>query len=539
MQKLIAQLQAFFARLSTVQKGVLIGSILAALAGFATLFLWSSEPEFRPLFTNLTPEDAAAIVKKLKDDRVPYRILSGGSSIAVPAEQVYERRLHLASEGLPQGGGIGFELFDRANFNITSFVQRLNYQRALQGELARTISQIAAVEHVRVHLVVPQKSVFLEEQQKLSASVVLKLRSSAQLSGPQIQGIIHLVARSVEGLQPSQVSVVDASGHMLAGGDDQDGFTHLSTTQLEFQHNLERQLEQKIQSLLERSVGPQRAMARVSATVDFQRVESTQEVFDPNSTVIRSEQRGHEKSSGSAANPSGPPGVASNVPGAQTAAPALTNTSEMQKQNETVKYEVNKSVKRVVESVGKIKRLSAAVLIDGTYKDGVYAPRSDTEMKRYQMLLKTAIGFDAERGDQLEVINVPFDGAHTAEVEEPAHAPPQATFLIDMGKRVGLPMLAFVILILFLRGLFKRLGAGHPEVSLPRELPKTLVELEAELPVTVAEVPNADNQQREAEREKIALKAKTIAQLQGRVVELAQRDPEKAAAVAREWLKEA
>src|SRR6266511_313388 len=502
MQELAAQLQAFFARLSTVQKGVLIGSILAALAGFATLLLWSSEPEFRPLFTNLTPEDAAAIVNKLKDDRVPYRILSGGSSIAVPAEQVYERRLHLSSEGLAPGGGIGFELFDRANFNMTSFVQRLNYQRALQGELARTISQIAAVEHVRVHLVAPQKSVFLEEQQKPSASVVLKLRSSDQLSGPQIQGIIHLVARSVEGLQPSQVTIVDASGRMLAGGDDRDGFTHLSTTQLGFQHNLERQLEQKIQSLLERAVGPQRAMARVSATVDFQRVESTQEVFDPNSTVIRSEQHGHEKSSGSAANPSGSPGVASNVPGAQTATPTLTNASEMQKQNETVNYEVSKSVKRVVEPVGKIKRLSAAVLIDGTYRDGVYNPPSDTEMTRYQMLLKTAMGFDAERGDQLEVINVPFDGAHTAEVEEPGHAPPQATFLSDMGKRVGVPMLAFVILILFLRGLFKRLGAGHPEVRLPRELPKTLAELEAELPVTVAEVPAADNQQREAEREK-------------------------------------
>jgi flagellar M-ring protein FliF len=210
----------------------------------------------------------------------------------------------------------------------------------------------------------------------------------------------------------------------------------------------------------------------------------------------------------------------------------------MQKQNETVNYEVSKSVKRVVEPVGKIKRLSAAVLIDGTYKDGVYVPRSDAEIKRYQMLLKTAMGFDAERGDQLEVINVPFDGAHTAEVEESGQAPPQATLLLEMGKRIAVPMLAFVMLILFLRGLFKRLGAGHPEERLARELPKTLAELEAELPVTVAEVPAGERQQREAEREKIALKAKTIAELQGRVVELAQRDPEKAAAVAREWLKE-
>jgi flagellar M-ring protein FliF len=538
MRELAAQLQAFYARLSTVQKGVLIGSILAALAGFATLLLWSSEPEFRPLFTNLTPEDAAAIVNKLKDDRVPYRILSGGSSIAIPAEQVYERRLHLASEGLPQGGGIGFELFDRTNFNMTSFVQRLNYQRALQGGLARTINQVAAVEHVRVHLVTPQKSVFLDEQQKPSASVVLKLRSGSQLSAPQIQGITHLVARSVEGLQPSQVTIIDASGRMLAGGDDQEGLTPLSTTQLEFQRNLERELEQKIQSLLERAVGPQRAMVRVSAMVDFQRVESTQEVFDPNGTVIRSEQRGHEKSSGSAGSPSGPPGVASNVPGSQTATPALTNASEMQKQNETVNYEVSKSVKRVVEPVGKIKRLSAAVLIDGTYKDGSYVPRPDSEMKRYQMLLKTAMGFDAERGDQLEVINVPFDGAHTAEVEESGQVSPPDTFLIDIGKRVGVPILAFIILILFLRGLFKRLGAAHQEVRLPQELPKTLAELEAQLPMASPEAPPAEDEHREAERQKVALKAKTIVALKDRVVELTERNPSKAAAVAQEWLKE-
>src|SRR5919106_1478912 len=159
MRELATQLQALYSRLSTVQKGVLIGSILAAVVGFATLLLWSNEPEYRPLFTNLTQDDAAAIVTKLKEERLPYRLMAGGSSIAVPAEQVHESRLRLASEGLPKGGGIGFELFDRTNFNMTNFVQHLNYQRALQGKLARTISQIAAVEQVRVHLVVPQKSV--------------------------------------------------------------------------------------------------------------------------------------------------------------------------------------------------------------------------------------------------------------------------------------------------------------------------------------------------------------------------------------------
>ena len=538
MRELATQLQALYSRLSAMQKGVLLGSILAALAGFATLLLWSNEPEYRPLFTNLTQDDAAAIVDKLKEERLPYRLMAGGSSIAVPAEQVHESRLRLASEGLPKGGGIGFELFDRTNFNMTNFVQHLNYQRALQGELARTISQIAAVEQVRVHLVIPQKSVFLDEQQKPSASVVLRLRSGALLAKAQIQGILHLVASSVEGLQPAQVTIVDANGRMLAGGEDQQGFGHLSTGQLEFQHGLEREVERKIQSLLERAVGPHKAMVRVSATVDFQRVESTHEVFDPASTVVRSEQRGTEKSSGSSGNPSGPPGVASNVPGAQMTSPSTANSSsETQKQSETVNYEVSKSVKRVVEPVGQIKRLSAAVLVDGLYKDDTFVPRSDAEMKRYQLLVKTAMGFDGERGDQVEVINVPFDGTAATETEAISQEQGPNPLWVDMGKRVGLPMLAFIVLILFLRGLFKHLGTAQAELRLPRDLPKTLAEIEAELPVVTTDAVPDRNKLREIERAKIAVKAKTITELQERVVDLARQNPAKAAAIAREWIR--
>jgi flagellar M-ring protein FliF len=539
MGDLATQLQALYSRLSAVQKGVLSGIILAALAGFAVLLLWSNEPEYRPLFTNLTQDDAAAIVNKLKDDRIPYRLLAGGSSIAVPAEQVHESRLRLASEGLPKGGGVGFELFDRANFNMTNFVQHLNYQRALQGELARTIGQISAVEQARVHLVIPQKSVFLEEQRKPSASVVLKLRSGAQLTKPQIQGIIHLVASSVEGLQPAQVTIVDTDGRMLAGGENQEGFGQLSTTQLEFQQGLEREFERKIQSLLERAVGPQKAMVRVSASLDFQRVQSTHEVFDPSSQVVRSEQRGTEKTTGSSANPSGPPGIASNVPGAQLASPPNANaSSETQKQNETVNYEMSKSVKHVVEPVGTIKRLSAAVLIDGTYQEGAFVPRSEDEMKRYQMLVKTAMGFDGERGDQVEVINVPFDGTSTAEVEPSEQVRGLDPLWVDMGKRIGVPILAFIVLILFLRSIFKRLGTTATERRFPREFPKTIAELEAEIPVAAIEAGPDEDALREVERAKVAVKAKTIAELQDRVVDLARRDPAKAAAITREWIRE-
>lgn len=534
MGELGKQLRAFYRGLSAVQKGVLLGSILAALAGFGALLGWPSDPEFRPLYTNLTAEDAAAMVSKLKEARVPYRILAGGSSIAVPAEQVYESRLRLASEGLPQGGGVGFELFDRTNFGMTSFVQRLNYQRALQGELARTIGQLAAVEHARVHLVIPQKSVFLEEQQKPSASVVVRLRAGAPLAKSQIQGIIHLVASSVEGLQPSQVTVVDTAGRMLAGGEeDREGLAQLSTA-LEFQHGIERELERKIQSLLERAVGSQKAVARVSATVDVQRVESTHEVFDPSTTVVRSEQRGTEKSSGSGFNASGPPGVASNVPGAQAATPQLTSSSEMQKQSETINYEVSKSVKRVVEPVGRVKRLSVAVLIDGTYKDGSYVPRSDAEMKRYQMLVKTALGFDGARGDQVEVMNVPFDNGQAFEEERTSQELQREAFWIAAGKRWGIPLLALLILILFLRGLLRRFGPTPHEVRLPRELPRGIAELEAALPGAEAEMRTQEEREEESVRTR-----QSFAHLQNRVLEMARSDPLRAAAIAQEWLKEA
>lgn len=538
MRELGTQLQTLYSRLSAVQKGVLLGSIVAALAGFASLLLWSNEPDYRPLFTNLTQDDAAAIVNKLKEERLPYRLMAGGSSIAVPAEQVHESRLRLASEGLPKGGGIGFELFDRANFNMTNFVQHLNYQRALQGELARTIGQLAAVEQARVHLAVPQKSVFLDEQQKPSASVVLKLHAGAQLGKPQIQGILHLVASSVEGLQPAQVTIVDMNGRMLAGGEDQQDFGHLNTNQLEFQQGLERELERKIQSLLERAVGPQKAMVRVSATIDFQRVESTHEIFDPSSTVVRSEQRGMEKSTGSSANPSGPPGVASNVPEAQmTLLSTANSSSETQRQNETINYEVSKSVKRVVAPVGQIKRLSAAVLVDGSYKEESFVPRSDAELKRYEMLVKTAMGFDAERGDQVEVINVPFDGTQALEPEAIHQVRGPDPLWVDLGKRVGLPIVAFIVLLLFLRGLFKHLHAAQPELSLPRDLPKTIAELEAELPAAPHEALPDHDKLREIERAKAAVKAKTIAELQERVVDLARQNPAKAAAIAREWIR--
>jgi flagellar M-ring protein FliF len=220
--------------------------------------------------------------------------------------------------------------------------------------------------------------------------------------------------------------------------------------------------------------------------------------------------------------------------------PPQTNnsSSETQKQNETVNYEVSKSIKRVVEPVGRIKRLSAAVLVDGSYKDGTFVPRSDAEMKRYQMLVKTAIGFDGERGDQVEVINVPFDGTPTAEPEETGQIQRLDPIWVDMSKRVGLPMLAFIVLILFLRGLLKHLGTIQSELRLPHEWPKTIAELEAEIPVMATEALPDRDKLREIDRAKVAVKAKTIAELQDRVVDLARRNPAKAAAIAREWIRE-
>ncbi|MDD2501944.1 MAG: flagellar basal-body MS-ring/collar protein FliF [Geobacter sp.] len=406
-------------------KRLLVGGVvLACVAAFALLIMLANRTDYRPLFTNLASEDAGEIVKKLKEAKTPYQITPDGKGVMVPADRVYELRLSLASEGLPQGGGVGFEIFDRKNFGMTEFVQKLNYQRALQGELARTITQISGVEQARVHLVIPEKTLFKEAEKPPTASVVLKMKGSKGLRDTEVQGVVHLISSSIEGMNADNVTVLDSRGKILSKGGSgmADASAKATSTMQETQRGYERNAEERLQTLLDRVVGGGKSVARVSATFDFKQVERVEEKFDPETIAVRSEQRTEEKAGGSAAT-SGVPGVQTNLgrttPGGGAAAGGGS------KNDETLNYEVSRSTSRTVEPVGTLSKISVAILVDGKYeaaapgKDGAagkakYVPRSPDELQKIEALVKGAVGFNQERGDQISIQNIPFQDAGDA-----------------------------------------------------------------------------------------------------------------------------
>lgn len=448
----------------------------AALLVFA--FSWSQKEEYSVLFSNLSEGDAGQIAQKLKEMKVPYRVDAGG--IQVPASRVYDARLQLASQGLPQGGGVGYEIFDKTSLGTTEFVQKLNYKRALQGELARTVMALGPVEQCRVHLAIPEKSLFAREGEKVNptASVLVKLRPGRSLSPSQVDGIVHLVASSVEGLNSQEVAVVDGKGNVLSRtGGDMPGLT---ASQLEYQGSYAKELETRIAGILEPVVGKGKVRAKVAAVIDFTRSETTEEKFDPESQVVRSEQRHTEKSTTVGA--SGVPGTSSNLPG-KTPAAAAPSQGQAEKQNHTVNYEITKITSRTVNSPGVVKKVTAAVLVDGTYvaqpgsKEMKYAARGEEEIRRYEELVKEAIGFTEARGDQVKVVNMPFEVAREEEI------PPLKAGYLTMAApaaRYALPVLAIVLIALFvLRPLAQSLTVSGTAAPSPRgSLPSAVAEVE-------------------------------------------------------------
>ncbi|MDD2540115.1 MAG: flagellar basal-body MS-ring/collar protein FliF [Desulfuromonadaceae bacterium] len=407
--------EPFFA-LSPGKQMVIATVAFLSAAAFAILIFVANRTDYRPLFTNLTSEDAGEIVKKLKDAKTPYQITADGKGILVPSDKVYELRLTLASEGIPQGGGVGFEIFDRKNFGMTEFVQKINYQRALQGELSRTIAQLSGVDQVRVHLVIPEKSLFRDNERPATASIVLKMKSNRTLTDSEVQGVVHLVSASIEGMDPEQVTILDSRGKMLSKGGNSDPAARLTSAMQETERAYDRNAEERIQSLLDRIVGGGKSVARVTATFDFKQVERVEEKFDPDTIAVRSEQRTDEKGSSTTAS-AGVPGVQTNLGRTPTGGGATSGGGT--KSDETLNYEVSRSSAKIIEPVGALSKISIAVLVDGKYeapaavKEGQvakakYIPRSPEEMQKIETLVKSAVGYNAERGDQLSVQNIPF-----------------------------------------------------------------------------------------------------------------------------------
>lgn len=389
----------------------LVAVTCISIAIFAFIILQARTANFQLLYANLSPEDAGPVVSWLKGQRIDYKLKNNGKNIWIPAEQLYETRLNLASSGLPSGGGVGFEIFDKQSFALTDFVQKVNYTRALQGELARTITSLDPVEATRVHLALPEKRLFKNQQKKPTASIIVTLSNGKGLEKGQVQGIIHLVSGSVEGLSPEEITIIDGRGKVLEGIKKNSDSQVMSVDMLVFQQQIERRLEKRAQELLDKTMGHGQAMVRITANLDFAKVEKTEETFDAEEPVIRSLQV-QEESSGSKTM-GGIPGVQSNLQGndggQSNATPATSKSSR------TTNYEISKTVSKTINPVGAIESLSVSVLLADKIipaKDDESQPttetRNEAELKSVETMVASALGLDKERGDNINVTSMPF-----------------------------------------------------------------------------------------------------------------------------------
>jgi flagellar M-ring protein FliF len=415
--------------LSTNRKIGLAITLAAAIAVLVGLVLWTRAPEYRVLFSNLEERDAGAVVVALQQMNVPYKTGPGGT-ILVPSDQVYDLRFRLAGQGLPRGGAVGFELMDNTKLGMTQFQEQVTYQRALEGELARTVQSLAPVESARVHLAIPKPSVFIREQEKPSASVLVTLYAGRSLDPAQVSAIVHLVSSSVPNLNPSQVTVVDQSGSLLTASSETSAAQGLNASQLDYLRQVDDYYARRIEAIVSPMVGDGNVKADVRADLDFSVSELTSETYKPNPTpdsqAIRSQQSVADLNSG-AGPAAGVPGAFSNrPPGPATApfnappganagpntAPTPPATTSSRKES-TVNYELDKTIKHVQEPLGRIKRLSAAVVVNyrsvaGEGGQAQAKPLSPQELAQVNSLVKEAMGFNQERGDTVNVVNAAF-----------------------------------------------------------------------------------------------------------------------------------
>lgn len=465
-----------FGRIPLGQRLILLVAVAASAATIAVTVLWAQKPDFEPLFGGLAMADANAIVDRLRDANVPYQLSEGGGTVLVPRDRVHELRMNMAEDGLPSGGSVGFEIFDRNDYGTTDYVQKVNYRRALEGELSRTIGAMDQVRSARVHLVIPEKRLFAKDQEAARASVTLKLANRVSMDDNKVAGILHLVASAVPGLEPERVTVVDYSGRVLYAGGEKDGETLMVNSQAGYRYQVEERLRGAVMDILAPTVGHDRVQVQVAAELDFTRTETTQELFDPEVAVVRSEQRSKEQAEGASA-------AAGGVVGVTTPGGSGGESNKSKNQSETINYELNKTVSHTVAQVGQIKRLSVAVLVDAgaVAGEGGAAP----DMAPYAALVKKAVGFDAERGDSVEVVSIPFVGMEQA--EEPAEpgmtdklvplAAPAVRYLLAL---VAVAMVVFLVLRPLVGVASQAPRAAGTDLVLADGLPKTVSQLESE-----------------------------------------------------------
>lgn len=413
LKKISIQIRDFFGDLSPARRGALILTAVTVCASFAAMFFWVGEKTYQTLGTNLAAEDATAIMRVLRDKKIPFRVENDGKTIKLPPEAVYDLRLELATMGLPQAGVVGYEVFDKQSFGQTSFVQKINQKRALEGELMRTINNLKGVKRSRVHLALPNKSTFIEDQKRPTASIVIDLEPGMQLLDKQVTGISHMVASAIEGMELGDVTIVDGNGKMLSKNTS-DPLALQTATMIDFQKKMEEEYEKRVQDILTRVVGEGKVVAKVALDLDFTQSSETQTQYDAEGSAVKSQQKENHVMDGSRPVPTGAPGAAANTPGQAAANPEVR--SNTQKAYETTNYAVPEKVTRSTRPVGAIKKMSVAVLVDGLYKADPAKPEqpaafqkwTDDKLGEFKAIVASSVGLDLKRGDSIEVKNMEF-----------------------------------------------------------------------------------------------------------------------------------
>jgi len=448
----------------TASQMVLMVSVVLSVF-IAALFLFGvfKSVTYVALYSDLDGKSASEVIDRLDEMNVSHQITDGGTTIKVPSGDVYKARIKLAALGLPKAGTVGYSIFDKTNLGMTDFLQKINFRRALEGELARSVMELSDVQAARVHVVIPEDHLFEEDKQPATASVLVKLSPGGTVTPRQIRGITHLVAASVEGLSPENISIIDYDGNLLTPNSGSDPMAELSSTQLELRKNVERYLENKAQTLLDNSIGDGKSIVRVTADLNFNQVEQTSETYDPDNLAVRSEERIEESSKD--ASLSGYDSTSSN------------NSSTVE--NVITNYEVNKTVQRVVNAVGNVERLNVAVLVDGNYEATVgengeevveYKPRSDDEITRLTAIVQNAVGFDEERNDKIEVLNMRFDSQGIGDEQKELDNIVTRSMYIDYGKKI-LMVLAGIFIFFYgkkkVKKMVKAVGQYMPPLPPP------------------------------------------------------------------------
>jgi flagellar M-ring protein FliF len=529
-----------------------MAAVTAALIGFFIIVgMRVTAPTMAPLFTELSMEDSNRVLKELESQGVPYELRGDGSIVLIPKDQVTRARMRLAEAGLPRGGSVGYEIFDKSEtLGTTSFVQNVNHLRALEGELARTIRSLDRVSAARVHLVIPERQLFQRDRQEPSASIVLRVRS--QLEQAQVRAIRHLAATAVRGLKPERVSIVDEQGRLLADG---VGAAEAGIAPMLDERNFsyEQRLKNQLESIVTSIVGPGRARVTVAAELDYTRVQQTSDRYDPESRVVRSTQSREEAAQSDQAAPEDAVTVGNQLPGANQGAGAQQagNRDSNRKSEEVVNYEISRTTRTEVIEPGRVKRLSVAVLVDGNYTKGAnaaevtYEPRPQEELDRITALVRSAIGFSEERGDQVEVVNLRFaEVAGTPQIIEDGGFMSMLRFTTDdIMHAVNLlvvAILSLLVLLFVVRPLVRRVVTPDEGAVLPLPIAApepVLVRQESDSAKPPAPLTAPDN---------LASRQIEFAQMQGevhqqsiqKVGELASRNPYETVSILRQWMQE-